>query len=100
MTFDPRADLDAMFADVLGVDVVIGGTSGRGMLDEASSIELAESGLQVQGRVTTLLVRTDAFPRLQHGGAATVGGVAYTTREWQREDDGLLTRIQLARMST
>lgn len=100
MPLDLNADVDAMLADDLGVDVVIGGVSGRGFFDESATLTSADTGLQFQQRVLLLTVRTGVF-QLRDGAQVKVGGVTYLVMTgWEPTDDGRMTLVPLQRLST
>lgn len=97
MSLDLAADIDQMLADELGVAVTVGAVTDRGILDIANAIE-NHDGVEVQTRVTTLLVRSGVFT-LSNGVSVTADSTSYKLRSWELQDDGKLTQLILSRAS-
>jgi hypothetical protein len=84
---------DTFLAD-FGVAVVFGAVSGLGILDMPDTI--VGDGISVSADYT-LLVKASVFGALKFGDAITVGGVAYTVKEFRLADDGIFGRASLSK---
>ncbi|HLE61033.1 MAG TPA: hypothetical protein VI700_05810 [Thermoanaerobaculaceae bacterium] len=87
------ADIPALLAD-LGVDVMVGGTMVKGLVDRPGQ-ELLESEGAAALISTAILVtvQTGALPALAAGAAITVDGVSYLVQRRLEIDDGQLTQV-------
>lgn len=99
MVFDPAADVTSMLADLktlgLGVDVVLGVNTTKGIVDQEDVLE-DELGITVQKRRTTLLIKTGSIsPKVSD--AITAGGVNYIVRSVDLINDGAITKLWLSR---
>lgn len=90
MTFS--SDLDTLLGD-FGVAVVWGGVSGVGVLDQPDQV----IGDAVLSTEYSLLVKAATFAGLKARESVTVGGTAYTVRDFRKIDDGLLARVTLTK---
>lgn len=100
MSLGSADDVLAMLQDA-GDPCTVGDTSGYGILDETVQV-VGTDGMEVQKRVTTLLVRTGAFDL--YNGATVKARKPYATAdttyrldEWQLQDDGAMTLLILSR---
>jgi hypothetical protein len=90
------ADVGALMSLDFGVPVTIGGTPGRGIVDENDQIVVTNNGRgEVLSGVHSVLVQTSAFPTLANGTPIIVDGVTYSIRQAQKESDTAFTKILL-----
>ena len=87
-------DLDAFFSD-FAVDVSAGGTNGKGILDEPSSVMAGDQVIFVDRNV---LVKSSDFGTLVGGDAITVDSVNYKVRTNEKDLDGLTCQISLEKV--
>ena len=86
--------LDAIFSD-LAVTVVAGGVTGKGILDEPTSIVAGDQGLYVD---RVLHCKSSDFGTLVGGDSITVGGVNYKVRTCEKDIDCLTCQISLEKV--
>ena len=86
--------LDAIFSDDLAVTVVAGGVTGKGILDEPTTII---AGDQIISTDYVLNCKASDYGSIATGGAVTVAGTAYTCRTNERDLDGLTCQISLSK---
>ena len=86
--------LDAIFSD-LAVTVVAGGVTGKGILDEPTSIVAGDQVLYVDRVVHC---KSSDFGTLVGGDSITVGGVNYKVRTCEKDIDGLTCQISLEKV--
>ncbi len=87
------SDLDVLLAD-FGVPVVVGAVTAKGIVDAPDEEMLAGEFAGLVGRVTVVLVKTDAFSAvLSRGATITVDGAALKVHSYIRIDDGAYTRV-------
>ena len=86
--------LDAIFSD-LAVTVVAGGVTGKGILDEPTSIVAGDQVLYVD---RVLHCKSSDFGTLVGGDSITVGGVSYKVRTCEKDIDGLTCQISLEKV--
>ena len=86
--------LDAIFSDDLAVTVVAGGVTGKGILDEPTTII---AGDQIISTDYVLHCKASDYGSIATGGAVTVAGVAYTCRTNEKDLDGLTCQISLSK---
>lgn len=91
-----NADLLPMLEE-LGVPVVYndGGEEicGFGIVDVNDQDLLESEAATFAGRVTSVIVRTGAFPKLVEGAEFTLDGSKHRVVKTRRLDDGKLTRL-------
>lgn len=90
--------LTAMLAGPLGDAFVFGAQSTRCLFDDSMTVVDDEMGMDVARRVRMATIRTGSVTALAEDSAVTVAGVAYTVRKILPAEDGLLTRVLLARV--
>jgi hypothetical protein len=86
--------LDAIFSD-LAVTCVAGGVTGKGILDEPTSIVAGDQVLYVD---RVLHCKSSDFGTLVGGDSITVGGVSYKVRTCEKDIDGLTCQISLEKV--
>ena len=86
--------LDAIFSD-LAVTVVAGGVTGKGILDEPTSIVAGDQVLYVD---RVLHCKSSSFGNLVGGDAITISGVSYKVRTCEKDIDGLTCQISLEKV--
>ena len=86
--------LDAIFSD-LAVTCVAGGVTGKGILDEPTSIVAGDQVLYVD---RVLHCKSSDFGTLVGGDSITVGGVNYKVRTCEKDIDGLTCQISLEKV--
>jgi len=86
--------LDAIFSD-LAVTVVAGGVTGKGILDEPTSIVAGDQVLYVD---RVLHCKSSDFGTLVGGDAISVSGVNYKVRTCEKDIDGLTCQISLEKV--
>ena len=86
--------LDAIFSD-LAVTVVAGGVTGKGILDEPTSVVAGDQVLYVD---RVLHCKSSSFGNLVGGDSITVGGVNYKVRTCEKDIDGLTCQISLEKV--
>ena len=86
--------LDAIFSD-LAVTVVAGGVTGKGILDEPTSIVAGDQVLYVD---RVLHCKSSDFGTLVGGDSISVGGVNYKVRTCEKDIDGLTCQISLEKV--
>lgn len=74
-------------------NVVIGSLSTYGVKDEEDGEQPDDEGRPVLVRVTTITIPTADAGGLAQDGTITHDGVSYTVRDWERIEDGALTRV-------
>lgn len=88
-------DIPVLMAD-MGVVCTVGGVAGIGLLDEADEILIQDAMRgQVVVTMTTLTVRTSAFPAVAIDAAVVIGSRNFTVRERMRVGDGGTTKLLL-----
>ena len=87
-------DLDAFFSD-FAVDVSAGGTNGKGILDEPSSVVAGDSVLYVD---RVLHCKFADFGTLVGGDSISVNSVNYKVRTNEKDLDGLTCQISLEKV--
>lgn len=95
MPFFRAADIDLILADT-GVDVVLGVTTVKGLLDIADESLLQGQAADFLGQTMLITVKTGALPGLAEGSSITADGIACRVMRVQRTDDGALTSILAA----
>ena len=89
------SDIPALMAD-MGIAVIVGGVPGIGLLDEAGEVMVQDALRgQVVVLVTTLTVRTSAFPGLAIDAPVVIGTRTFSVRERLPIGDGGLTKLLL-----
>ena len=86
--------LDAIFSD-LAVTVVAGGVTGKGILDEPTSVVAGDQVLYVD---RVLHCKSSDFGTLVGGDAISVSGVNYKVRTCEKDIDGLTCQISLEKV--
>ena len=86
--------LDSIFSD-LAVTCVAGGVTGKGILDEPTSIVAGDQVLYVD---RVLHCKSSDFGTLVGGDSITVGGVNYKVRTCEKDIDGLTCQISLEKV--
>ena len=86
--------LDAIFSDDLAVTVVAGGVTGKGILDEPTTII---AGDQIISTDYVLHCKASSYGSIATGDTVTVAGTAYTCRTNERDLDGLICQISLSK---
>ena len=86
--------LDSIFSD-LAVTCVAGGLTGKGILDEPTSIVAGDQVLYVD---RVLHCKSSDFGTLVGGDSITVGGVNYKVRTCEKDIDGLTCQISLEKV--
>jgi hypothetical protein len=90
------ADIGPIMALDFGVPVTIGGTPGRGIVDENDTVVVTNNGRgEVISGVHTVQVQTSAFPTLANGTAIIVDGVTYSIARKLTESDTAFTKLVL-----
>lgn len=93
MAYFRVADIPGLLAD-FGVDVVLGATTVKGLVDDGEELMLeGEASVALQQGQKSVIVQTGALPGLQVGSAVTVDGQSHTVRERRKIGDGALTRL-------
>jgi len=87
-------DLDAFFSD-FAVDVSAGGTNGKGILDEPTSVVAGDQVIFVD---RVLHCKFADFGSLAAGDAITVNSVNYKVRQNSKDLDGLTCQISLEKV--
>lgn len=88
-----EGDIEGLLGGVGGVDVVHGGESGKGVIDEIDQDVLAGLDTKMLSDHTQVTVRSLAFPTLKIGDSITVGGTTYKVIDQKKAEDGALTRL-------
>ena len=83
-------DLDTFFAAPLGVSATSGSTTGRGILDEPTEVEVGGQVLFVD---YVFMCKSSDFGSLISGSAITIDSTAYTVRSAEKDSDGLVTLL-------
>lgn len=96
-TYFGASELDEMIA-MFGVPVVVGGTSGMGIVDITDPSMLPANTTSFVGHQIFVQVKTGFFAGLAEGASISVEGVAYRVVAALQIDDGALTRVQCARL--
>lgn len=93
MSYYQAADLPVLLED-FGVDVTLGETTVKGILDEADE-EILASGAPspITGKGVVFTLETGALPGLDEGVSFTSGGTTYTVRQLMQYGDGAYTRV-------
>tara|TARA_R100001082_G_scaffold41794_1_gene22230 strand:- start:124 stop:405 length:282 start_codon:yes stop_codon:yes gene_type:complete len=86
--------LDAIFSD-LAVTVVAGGVTGKGILDEPTSIVAGDQVLYVD---RVLHCKSSDFGTLVGGDSISVDSVNYKVRTCEKDIDGLTCQISLEKV--
>ena len=86
--------LDSIFSD-LAVTCIAGGVTGKGILDEPTSIVAGDQVLYVD---RVLHCKSSDFGTLVGGDSITVGGVNYKVRTCEKDIDGLTCQISLEKV--
>ena len=94
--FYRASDIDLMLAE-FGVDVTVGATTVKGLLDIADESLLQGQAADFLGKTHSITVKTGALPGLEEGVAITADGIALQVMRTQQIDDGALTVILAAR---
>lgn len=97
MPFFGAADIDAIIAATGGVDVTLGGTTVKGLLDITDSSVVQGQAADFMAETVSVTVKTGALTGLEEGAALVADGVAYIVQRVQRIDDGALTVAYIAR---
>jgi len=84
-------DLGAFFSD-FSVSATAGGTTAKGMLDEPTQIEVGGQVLFVDYR---FYCKTSDFGSLNSGDSITIDSTAYTVRQAELDNDGLVTILSV-----
>jgi hypothetical protein len=87
-------NMPAFFPD-FGVNAVHGAASAKVLFDRVTREVLDGLVLDEEASIT---LAASALPALARGEAVTVNGVAYTVREVQLIDDGLVKRVTLRKV--
>ena len=87
-------DLDAFFSD-FAVDVSAGGTNGKGILDEPTSVIAGDQVIMVD---RVLHCKNSDFGTLVGGDAISVNSVNYKVRTNEKDLDGLTCQISLEKV--
>ena len=94
-------DLAAVFADAsLTVPVVLGTQVTRGLLTTTDESLSTSDGADIAGEFTTCEIVTGSLAGIRFGQRITVGGAIYTIQDYRRIEDGALTRLSLAPVTT
>lgn len=88
------ADLDALLAD-MGVSVTYSGTTVKGLLDNADTVDTDGSGMQVPTGRQVCRIKTGALT-IPIDATVVVDGTNYVVQDTQLEGDGAYTRLILA----
>ena len=92
-----REDVAGMLDD-LGVPVVLGANSTKGILREHDDNLLPSIGTSFVGRVRSLLLLTDSLEGLAEGATLTVDRESYRVVSALREGHGITTRVTIAKV--
>lgn len=96
MSFYGASDLDTMLAEFgVPVEFTRNGfiTTGRGIID-VIGVEAIDTGIgNFTATVTTVIVKTGAFPNMHTGMSLKVNGVSYVIVTIRQEADGAITRV-------
>jgi hypothetical protein len=98
MAYFGEAHITAMMNGPMGVDVVQGGTTARGFLDEADSaiVEAVVRQGGIIGRERSLWILTGSLPAPDSGQNVTVSGTVYRITQSMMHGDGALMKLLLA----
>jgi hypothetical protein len=88
-------DLDVLFSGPDAVDVTIGASSYKGLLDQPD--EILGDGMMVSTEYV-LTMKTSDLTAVEELGTLTIDGVDYTVRTFKKMDDGLLSKIPLSKV--
>lgn len=97
MGFFNASDIDAMIVATGGVDIVLGATTVKGLLDIADESLLQGQAADFLGNTLSIVVKTGALPGVVEGSSVTADGIACRVMRVQQIDDGALTLILAAR---
>lgn len=86
-----EAEIQAMLNE-FGVDVVVGGTTVKAIVDRTDEEMIAAGFGTMVGKGIVVTAKTGAFT-ISEGAAITVEGTGYKMRESLQAGDGALTRI-------
>jgi hypothetical protein len=93
------SDIPFLLAD-LGVPVVVGAVSAKGLFDAADEIVLqdknGDGGVGVN--IPTVTVQASVFPNIKRDDAIQVDGVNWFVRDRLRIEDGSLMKILLSKV--
>jgi hypothetical protein len=96
VTFYRASDIDVMLAE-FGVDVTVGATTAKAIVDVSDESVLQGQAADFVGEVVTITVKSGVFATLAEGDSLTADGVNYRVMRVQRVDDGALTLAHVAR---
>lgn len=89
--------LDAMLRGPLADPFVFGAQATRSYFDDDGVMMEDETGRDVPRRTRVAIIRTGSVTGLVEGSTVTVAGVSYQVRRALPMEDGLLTRVFVAR---
>jgi hypothetical protein len=87
-------DLDCFFSD-FAVDVSAGGITGKGILDEPTSVMAGDQIIMID---RVLYCKNSLFGTLVGGDSITVNSVNYKVRTNEKDLDGLTCQISLEKV--
>ena len=90
------SDILAMMRGPLGCDVISDTESVRGFLDEEDVLTADTTGEQILVRQTVVRIGLGSL-ELSVGDDLTADGTDYTVRDLQRESDGAILKVLVAR---
>ena len=86
-------DLDGFFSD-MAVTATSGGTTGKGILSEPTTIEIGGQVLFVD---YNFICKSSDFGNLATGATITIDSTAYEVREISKDVDGLVSTISVSK---
>lgn len=93
MGYYREAEIPALLRD-FGVDVTLGASTVRGVVDQTDEGTLQGSGPAAMIEESIVVtVQTGSLPGLAVGSSITVGGDAYVVRDRRKIGDGALTAL-------
>ena len=90
--------LAAMLRGPLSDTLTVGAQSTGCFFDDSQSVLEDETGFAVTRRLRTAVIKTGAVSGLVEDAPVTVAGVAFQVRKVLPMEDGLITRVLLARV--
>lgn len=86
-------DLEAMLAGAGGVDVVHGGETGKGVVDEIDEELLQGRDAATLSNHKQVTIRTASFPTLKIDDTITIAGVSHLVIDRKKIEDGGVTHL-------
>lgn len=101
MAFFRPGDIDLILADLAregdAVDVTIGATTAKGVMDLSDESLLSDGASDFQGQSTMVSVKTGVFSALVVGVTVVADGVSYRAMRIRQNPDRAITHIDIAR---